>query len=324
MALALKTDQLSDITENRAVQIAEALQAEEDGAPAATESPAPSADEQGEIPAAQDQDVPVTVQEPPAPAVEPPSGLTDDEIDVFKTLPPTAQKAWVRRERDRTSELRRGQDEIANQKKAVEQERLRLAREADGYVQLTQTIDPIIAEGSKTDWDKLAQANPAEWAFKRQRYESRISSLNTAMQQRQAVMSQQQSETLKREQEALVSKVPEWRDPIKHREGITAITRVATERYGFTPEDLSGFNDHRAVLVLRDAIAYHELLAKQTKSTQAVQHKRVAEVPRTIKPGAQEDTGTKADEQAKAIRKQAMQVKDPFKRAALIAQLVKD
>jgi hypothetical protein len=329
MALALDASKLDAFHDDkRAALIANALQAEEEGTPEPVEplkieSPATSADEPVEIPEAQDQDVPVT--EPiQVPAVEPPSGLTDDEIEVFKTLPPTAQKAWARRERDRTSELRRGQDEIANHKKAIEQERLRLAREADTYVNLTQTIDPILAEGSKTDWAKLARDNPAEYVVRKEQYESRVTALTAAMQQRQSALSQQQSETLQREREALVSKVPEWSDPAKHRDGVSAIYRSALERYGFTPEALSAVQDHRAVLVLRDAMAYHELLAKQAKSTQTVQQKRVAEVPKVIRPGAQEDAGAKASERSKAIRNRAMNTRDASQKAALIAQLVED
>ncbi len=327
MALQLPT-QFSEIDENRAAQIANALQAEEDGTavaaePAAEELPAAVAADDGapeEIPASAEPKTSTT--EPVAePAIEPPLSWTAEEKATFGELPPHVQKVIARRESERERATQTRLQEATEKSKAIEQERLRLAREADTYVQLAQMADPIIAEGNQTDWAKFARENPAECQARYHEYQQRVGMLNRAMQQRQAAVDEQRRETYERSRSILAERVPEWSDQAKFKEGSSTLYRLASDRYGFSPEELHGLVDYRSILVLRDAAAYHDLMARQAKSP-APATKRVVETARTIRPGAADEQGASERENAKAIRQQAMKTRDPFKKAELLAKLV--
>ena len=329
MALQLPT-KISDIDENRAAQIAAALQAEEDGTelpaaePAAEELPAePAGDIAPETPVSEPQQE-TRETEPAQPAIEPPLSWTAEEKDTFRELPPKVQQVVARRESERERAAQMRLQEAAEKSKAIEQERLRLAREADTYIQLAQMADPIIAEGARTDWVKLSRENPAECQAKWHEYQARTQSLNYAIQQRQAALDEQHRQAFERGQEKLIESFPDWRDADKRREGTTRLYRVAAERYGYNTQELSNLVDHRSIRVLADAAAYHDLLAKQSSSARQIVEKRVAPVTRTVRPGREQDVGSSDHEQAKAIRKQAATTRDSFKRAALIAQLIKD
>lgn len=314
---------LSDQLEERAEQLADLIPDDPADALGTQESTAPVADDdQGE---AQEGDVEVQAQTDEvsdtegesSPAIAPPDGLTDDERQAWASLPPEAQKIIARRERDRTVELRRGQDTVANEKKAIEQERLRYAQAIDQFVQLSQTIDPVLAEGVKTDWVKLSQDSPAEAQTKWHEYQRRLQTVNHAIQQQQQVMTQQRDEYVAREFKALTEKVPEWSDKAKAREGLTALQKHASE-YGISSDEVAGITDHRQYLVLRDAMRYREMVAAQ----KTVNQRKVATVPKVVKPGAARDARADQQEGVRAKLKQIGGMRDDHDKAARIAALI--
>lgn len=277
------------------------------------EKPAEAAPSDVKDGTAQDQSQAGTEAQPPA--IEPPPGLTDDEREVFKSLPPAAQEVFARRERDRTNELRRGQDEIANEKKAVAQERQRYAQQLETYIQLSQAMDPVLAEGMKTDWVQLSQDNPAEAQTKWFQFQQRQSQLQAAINQRNALAAQQQQDHLAREGQTLLDKVPEYKaDPSKVRPDIDRFRKAAVDYYGYTPQEVSIIPDHRQVLVLRDAVAYRQLMAERKQ----VADKKVVPVSKVQKPGAGGET-LSAGERVKAMTQRAAKTDNLHERAALIA-----
>lgn len=294
-------------------KIGDSIVDEEAPAEAATESAPASGDDAGNAGEAQDQSPADTEATPPA--IEPPPGLTHDEVEVFKSLPPEAQKILERRERDRTTELRRGQDEVANAKKATDQERQRLAQAADQFIQLASTVDPIIAEGQRTDWAKLAADDPAGYVQRNAAYQQRLGYLQAAMQQSQNFQAQQRKDSMAREEEALLTKVPEWRDPVKGSAAMDEIRKVAVDAYGFKPEEIASLPDHRMALVLKDALAFRKMQAAQ----RTAQAKQVVTVPKVQKPGSGEST---AQDRAKAMMKQVRSASSLEEKADRIAALI--
>lgn len=289
----------------------------------AVEAPAPAEDTESTVTETVDagddagdaRDQVTTDTEAKPPAIEPPSGLTDDEKEQFKSLPPAAQQMFARRERDRVNELRRGQDEVANVKKATDQERQRLAQAADQFIQLASTVDPIIAEGQRTDWAKLAADDPAGYVQRNAAYQQRLGYLQAAMQQSQNYQAQQRKDSMAREEEALLTKVPEWRDPAKGSAAMDEIRKVAVDAYGFKPEEIASLPDHRMALVLKDALAFRKMQAAQ----RTAQAKQVVTVPKVQKPGTGEST---AHDRAKAMMKQVRSASSLEEKADRIAALI--
>lgn len=289
--------------------------------PVRAPSPATSADETapqvasdgdeegGEAPSTET----VVDTEPQAPAIDPPPGLTSDEVERFKALPREAQEIVARRERDRTAELRRGQDEIAAEKRAIATERQRIAAEAARFAELATTVDPVIAEGQKTDWAALAKSDPVAYIERKAAFEQRVQQVQYAQAIREQHAAQARAQMLADEDAKLVAKIPEWSDPDKGRAEYKAVVDSMQKLYGFKPEEMA-ITDHRLVLVARDAKAYHDLKAKLA----AAEAKRAAPAPatRVIKPGS---TNTPQPSNGAALAKRLASARDDYERAAILA-----
>jgi hypothetical protein len=83
-------------------------------------------------------------------------------------------------------------------------------------------------------------------------------------QQRQAEAQQQQGEVVQREWNALLEKIPAFKDKAKFTAFANDATKYGAD-YGFSPQEISGIGrDHRQVLVLRKAILWDKLQASKT------------------------------------------------------------
>jgi hypothetical protein len=232
--------------------------------------------------------------DPASPVIDPPDSWTAEAKERFKQLPPDLQSVIAERDAEQKRTFNRQINEAAEQRKAAEaerqqaaQERQRYAQSLDQFVQAAQTLDPILAEGQKTDWVALARENPAEYVQKWATYQQRAAQVQAAVQQREQLMMQQRHEHFVREEAALIAKVPEWADPQKGNAGIQEIREGAISLYGYKPEEVQLIGDHRHALILRDALAYHKLLAAQKTAIE----KKVVQVPRVQKPQAANETG---------------------------------
>lgn len=122
---------------------------------------------------------------------------------------------------------------------------------------------------------QLAQSDPAAWVQEQQRQahvSQVLNQLQGMTQQQRAQLNQRQAEM------AETQKAETWKELTKEgidRPKLKGIFDVMIDRYGETPERLSGVMDARMVKIMRDAAAYQELLTKK-----ATVVKKVAEAPR--------------------------------------------
>ncbi len=92
--------------------------------------------------------------------------------------------------------------------------------------------------------------------------------LNQQQQASQEQFAVQQQANLERQGQALVAAVPEWgKDVEVGRKAISNIKQGGVEHYGFTAPELETLTDARALLVLRDALAYRKLQASNPTVT---------------------------------------------------------
>lgn len=180
---------------------------------------------------------------------------------------------------------------LAEQSKA---EQAAIAAARDEYLGKLQTVERIIVANQPRVDQSLRQTNPAEWsaqmlqhqqwAEQRRAVEAETGRLNAERSRQEA----SERETLAaREAEALLTALPEWKDPAIAK-AETAALREYGLSIGFTDADLDDVLDHRAVRVLRDAMAYRDLKAKSGQIRSAVEAKRIA------KPGAASAPPSKA------------------------------
>ena len=161
----------------------------------------------------------------------------------------------------------------------------------DATALVHQLEQDFLGSVQATNMDELRQTNPAEWAAKNQEFQTQAARIqqakemirqNISVQQQQ---SQQQAEAQKakyieEQTEKLLEAVPAWQDEKVAAKEIGEMQSAVSEMYGFTPEEISQINDHRVILMLRDAVK-----GKVTTDANPVK-KRLKKVPKIVKPGS--------------------------------------
>ena len=180
---------------------------------------------------------------------------------------------------DRMPEIKKG---VEPQLKAY-QDNLK-AYEAAVY----QALAPEI---QGTDWNKLAQDDPAQWAVKMQRVQNVNGILNAIKQeQHKAAEAQEQERQVKMKSvveesvRVLRDEIPGWNNEVYQK------ILKAGEGYGLKPEEVNNITDPRAIKILNDARLYREL-----QQAKPVVEKKVVTVPKVAKPGTAPDKGDKPD-----------------------------
>lgn len=247
-------------------------QAEEDGEPEAVEA------ESEEVPEAEESDA-----EEEDPEAKPDSEAI--EID---------GKRWTRDELKASlmmhADYTRKTQEVASQKKEMDSAVERLSKQDEkakadlGFaMSVLQAILPPEPDAS------IISTDPVGYMEKRAMREQAMTVIRQLQSQQSAYQQQQQAQTreqsakaLQEEWQAAVQKLPELAQP----EGRTKFREEAIKygkEWGLEPSEIDGIESSKALLVLKDAIAFRKLKANAPK---AVQTAKAA--PKIARPGTRE------------------------------------
>jgi hypothetical protein len=172
----------------------------------------------------------------------------------------------------RTADYTRKTQAIAEARKQAEAEAALAREERQRYAQTLEALDASLKQlqPPEIDWDRLYQENPVEWVRQRELVRSRQEQAAWVQAQKQALVEKQQTEerieaekTLESERSKLLEVLPEWRDSDKARAEKAKIVSYATEKLGFTVDEISDIYDARAVVALRKAMMFDELMNKR-------------------------------------------------------------
>ena len=189
----------------------------------------------------------------------------------------------------RTQDYTRKTQQIAEVRKQTEAELSAVRAEREQYAQLLSALESQVQQVAQPniDWDRLYQEDPIEWVRQREvmrdnqekaaAIQSEKQRLNQLSQQEQAQFMQQK---LQHEQEALLAAIPDWKDA-KKAQAEKALLVEFGQKIGFTPEELKSVVDHRAVLMLRKAALYDQMMSKRGNIKPVTNNG-----PRPAKPGA--------------------------------------
>lgn len=183
----------------------------------------------------------------------------------------------------RTEDYKAKTAEVAEQRRALEATQAEIQQRAQRLDQLLAQApyDPIIDQGMKTDWVKLAQENPADFVAKRAEFEARNAFWQQVSSERERATIEAHQRRLAAAEAELSNALPEWRDGTKRPE-LQAKIRDTLTNYGFRQDELSGIADHRILQVALDAARYREMQAAQVSA----QQKKATPAPtRVIRPG---------------------------------------
>jgi hypothetical protein len=140
--------------------------------------------------------------------------------------------------------------------------------------------DPFNAMKLKEQRDQLRE-------YRRNKADE-IGQKHQAIQQGQAQAAQA---TLRAEEQALLAKLPQWRNSEQAAKEKAALTQYLADN-GFQQSEIAGIMDHRALLVTRKAWLYDQLQAQKSAKV-----KQLRDAPTMAKPGAapgQQKTNQKA------------------------------
>ena len=189
----------------------------------------------------------------------------------------------------RTQDYTRKTQQIAEARKQTEAELQAVRAEREQYAQLLGALQAQVQQAAQpqVDWDRLYNEDPIEWVRQREvmRENQEKAAAIQSEQQRLAQLSQQEQAQqrqalLAQEQEALVAAIPEWKDAKKAQAEKAMLVQFG-QKVGFTPDELKSVIDHRAVVMLRKAALYDQMMSKRGQIKPVTNNG-----PRPAKPGA--------------------------------------
>jgi hypothetical protein len=238
-------------------------------------------------------------QDDPPPAAE--KAPEDEEVDLgeVKLKLPKEQAEAVRKAALRQSDYTQKTMALAEQRKAAEAETAKIVAERQQYQQgfavLRQQIEHAVNTGQlKAPDPEMLESDPVgylrqkdQWDRAQQAYFEARSQQEKLQTQQESERQQQMSRRLQAEQEQLLAKLPDWRDAGKAQAEQQQLKEYLST-VGFSPEEIAQVQDHRGVLMAREAMLYRKMVAEQ----KSLAEKKVAAAPpRAIKPGVQQEQG---------------------------------
>lgn len=247
-------------------------------------------------------------------AIEPPRSWSNEDKQWFAALPPETQEILARRENERDTALRRGQNEVATQRQSFAAQQQQMVAMREQYEKIMPALQAALMQQqqgefpdvktmadverlAKTDWQRFAQY---------QAHQMKVQAVHAEMgaiqQRQQAEYSQRWNDFAGTEDQKFLAKAPEMNNPAEASK-IANASLSYLKGLEFSDDDLSklwsgqaslSLRDHRAQLLVRDAALYRQ--AKATAST-----RKVTPVPKVLRPGAPAERATDADASLTAL-----------------------
>jgi hypothetical protein len=185
----------------------------------------------------------------------------------------------------RHADYTRKTQELADHRKQLEAEAAALKQERELYAQLLPALQAQLQE-QEPDWDRLFEQDPQNAPKQYVKYQQQKEAARLAAAEAERIRQQNETENskayqarLNEEYGKLLKAIPEWNNADKAKAEMAKLAEVA-KTFGFSDAELSGFTDHRQILVLRAAAQNLD----QQKRVQAV--KAAEPKVAVIKPGA--------------------------------------
>jgi hypothetical protein len=253
---------------------------------------------------------------------EPSDANADETVTVIVDGKPVeltkAQIAEAHKSGLRQADYTKKTQEIAEQRKAAEQETAKAREERNQYAQGLQRaaamLEGQLQEQQNIDWQKLLESDPVEYLKQQHLAQTRQAQLQQTYQQQQQIQAQAKAEhevALKSHVESqraeLIAKIPEWKDEAKLKAGATEL-REYLKTQGLSEQEIYSVTDHRAIVQSYKAMKYDQMMSKIATTAKKVDNvpqrvqrpaggesqaldKRTASYQRFAKSGSVEDAG---------------------------------
>ena len=188
----------------------------------------------------------------------------------------------------RTQDYTRKTQQIAETRKAVEAEASAIRAEREQYAQLLGALkQQLESTEAPVAMDRLYNEDPIEWVRQSEvmrQKQDKLAAIQSEQQRLSQLTAQQRAQEMQAhlasQQEALIQAVPEWKDS-KKAQAEKALLVEFGKKIGFSDDELKNVYDHRAVIALRKAALYDQMMSKRGQIKPVINNG-----PRPAKPSA--------------------------------------
>lgn len=186
----------------------------------------------------------------------------------------------------RTSDYTRKTQKVSEERKALEAEANAVRQERTQYAQALEVLKSQLSQEPQVDWNRLEQEDPIGYATAKLKDRDRKDQLQLVQQEQQRIaylQAEEQKKALEHhvqmEQAKLADAIPEWKDAKVAKAEKEQLTNYLLT-LGFSDAEISQIYDHRAVVALRKAAKYDEMMSKAK-----TQVEKAKDSPKTARPG---------------------------------------
>jgi hypothetical protein len=181
---------------------------------------------------------------------------------------------------DEAKEYRAKQSDYEAKAKEFETQKAAITQQEQFFTQTLQHAKTVLEASMPPEPDEaLREADPIEYFLRKDARDRKIlewrrldHAQKVQAQKAEAERTEHVRTQVAREMELLKDAIPE----LKTEEGFKAfkddVLTYAPREYGFTPQELAELSDHRALRVIKDAIAYRKLQSNKAKVAEKVKH----------------------------------------------------
>jgi len=181
--------------------------------------------------------------------------------------------------------------EVADARKTAETEIAKARQERQVYAQNLQRnalqLEAVMEQQKQIDWNALIEADPIEAMKQRHLFDQRQAAHQQTLQQLQFIEEQTKAEQAQHmmsyraeQQEKLLAKLPDWKDPVKAKAASAELSEYLKSQ-GFEDAELKATFDHRAVVLGHKAMKYDQMMEKAKAAAKKVQ----ALPQKVVRPG---------------------------------------
>jgi len=189
----------------------------------------------------------------------------------------------------READYTRKTQQVSEERRAFQAEADLVRTERQQYSQLLGSLKAQLQQNAapQVDMDRLYHEDPIEWVKQREHVrdaEKVHAAINSEQQRLSTIQAQEQYQSMQahlaQQQDALLKAIPEWGNPDKAKAEKTLLIEWG-QKLGFSSDELKNIFDHRAVVALRKAALYDQMMSKRGNIRPAVNNG-----PKPAKPGA--------------------------------------
>lgn len=201
---------------------------------------------------------------------------------------------------------------LAEQRKQVEAK----IAEIDSNLEEARSVIDLELDWFESDEAKeLRQYDPDEYLKRFERIKGKADKFQRLKAKRESETAALRQEQLKKEQELLRQKVPDWLDDtVVQREYPRLVESMKS--IGFGEDELTGISDHRMMVLARKAMLYDQIMS------QDVSGKKVKTPPKSATPGTPKSPTEASDRKSKELRERLRKKGDMTSASAAIRSML--